>query len=662
MKTKHSRSKRLISSMLAFLVLFNTACGVHRERPANREGSSSLRSFQTVVNYARGEVNTVEPDNYRVIRINTEHELHDFSYSDEPSFENDTDNTRPTSLPGIYSELFRDGNLIEQHREYLAGHAERMTELREACQMVSCNGIESVDDGNLNGFRTWVRDNKLDSDTHSAATPKTRNELIEQLERMELELQNEKQQWEQVKLQTQERKRAAEIEFNQLIESVRQAIEHSTGTAFEQNKNARKVRDELIAAHNAGIEKVYAALGTDPTQGVSSADVSDEYPLSPSAQAVSRFQEANKILRTTAQIPALNDGAETFAELARVSAERGDLSSYDRRMNAARTFAWASQLKRPHDESTLGAAIDLSSSAKILNAQGLTGLADVSVSLAKHLVHVALDLARINSLVDIPLSILEAFTGKTVDLEDNGEPFLRDCSPLERGFAVGTLAIGTIAVASTSAPLFAAAIAVGGGGKLLKAFKEQAILKKGAEAGLHLYDETIAVAKDIDRKTPGLMFDGLLSARAKNHIVNGEIRISKDKVNVRIDGGLHTQGGLKNYLAQAPIQNAPVSREMLPNGVERVVFPDAALTRREIGKLSKAAQYGFGVANGKTLFPEHWSPEKIEMVIQKALNDGEIFSKSDKGFRKLIKHEDVTVIVNIDTQGKVKSAFPRWEQ
>jgi hypothetical protein len=62
------------------------------------------------------------------------------------------------------------------------------------------------------------------------------------------------------------------------------------------------------------------------------------------------------------------------------------------------------------------------------------------------------------------------------------------------------------------------------------------------------------------------------------------------------------------------------------------------------------------------LFPEHWSPEKIEMVIQKALNDGEIFSKSDKGFRKLIKHEDVTVIVNIDTQGKVKSAFPRWDQ
>lgn len=86
-------------------------------------------------------------------------------------------------------------------------------------------------------------------------------------------------------------------------------------------------------------------------------------------------------------------------------------------------------------------------------------------------------------------------------------------------------------------------------------------------------------------------------------------------------------------MAQAPIQNAPVSREMLPNGVERVVFPDSALTRSEKSKLSKAAQYGFGVANGKTLFPEHWSPEKIEKVIQKALNEGEIFSSSDKGFK-----------------------------
>lgn len=107
------------------------------------------------------------------------------------------------------------------------------------------------------------------------------------------------------------------------------------------------------------------------------------------------------------------------------------------------------------------------------------------------------------------------------------------------------MTLGTIAVASTSAPLFAAALAVGGGGKLLKAFKEQAISKMGIEAGLHLYDETIAVAKEIDRKAPGLMFDGLLSARAKNHIVNGEIHISKDTVNVRIDGGCAHTGRAK---------------------------------------------------------------------------------------------------------------------
>ena len=153
-----------------------------------------------------------------------------------------------------------------------------------------------------------------------------------------------------------------------------------------------------------------------------------------------------------------------------------------------------------------------------------------------------------------------------------------------------------------------------------------------------------------------------LSPYAKKHIWYGEIRVSSDNLKVRIDGGLHTHEGLKKYLARAPLENQPISREILPNGVERIVFPNSALSTREAKKLSTAAKHGFGAPNGKTLFPSGWSPETVEAAIQRANLRGEIVSTSNKGFRKIIKHDGVTVVVNYGVDGRVNSAFPRWDQ
>ena len=115
-------------------------------------------------------------------------------------------------------------------------------------------------------------------------------------------------------------------------------------------------------------------------------------------------------------------------------------------------------------------------------------------------------------------------------------------------------------------------------------------------------------------------------------------------------------------MARAPLENQPISREILPNGVERIVFPNSALSTREAKKLSTAAKHGFGAPNGKTLFPSGWSQQTVEAAIQRANLQGEIVSTSNKGFRKIIKHDGVTVVVNYGVDGRVNSAFPRWDQ
>ncbi len=101
---------------------------------------------------------------------------------------------------------------------------------------------------------------------------------------------------------------------------------------------------------------------------------------------------------------------------------------------------------------------------------------------------------------------------------------------------------------------------------------------------------------------------------------------------------------------------------MLSNGVERVVFPDSALTKSEKSKLEIAARHGVGHPNSKTLFPASWTPETLEKAIDLAKTEGRKISVGEMGFKKEISYDGDTVTVNFGKDGRVNSAFPSWNQ
>ena len=677
MKSKNSNSKRIISAGLALVLLINTACGVRPGRSSTIVRSFLLERYvQDDAGTVRGDVNPVEPvlvdnstDSDGNQSISFEVPEHsgaaasggNSSDSDDEN-ENDTQDDAdeqniPRGLPRIYAELNIEGENLEQQREYLRGHAQRLAEAREACRALNCEGIPGLDQASPGAIRVG-RDG---FDPSSRNTLKTKEDVLKEIERLENALKAQRAEWEKIRAAAREKKARVEREHQEIAASVVRAIDEAEKSAQENNALSESIQSELIQNHNSKTENIYKEFGLDPHQGSNDANSGAQLsrPATPYEAEVERLKQANTLLRTTSVNTELNDSASMFAEMADASARRGNLESYDIRLSAARAFAWASQHKGNTDENAIKAALDLSVGAKSLESQGMSQLADDSARVAKTLLQVALDVARLSKVIDVPLNVLEAFSGKTLDFTPEGQVFLRDCSALERGFAIGSLVLGTGGVLLGAAPI---AIAAGVASKVLNAFKEQSAAVHGAAAGARIFDETVAVAREIERTAPKLMADATLTAYGKKHIWFGEIRVSQDKLKVRIDGGLHTHDGLQKYLAQAPVENVPVSREMLPNGVERVVFPESALTGREARKLSLAAEKGFGKANGKTLFPSHWTPETIENAARKASIEGKVVSVTDKGSKREVLHEGITVIVNFGNDGRPKSAFPSWNQ
>lgn len=95
--------------------------------------------------------------------------------------------------------------------------------------------------------------------------------------------------------------------------------------------------------------------------------------------------------------------------------------------------------------------------------------------LEKHgdaLLNAGLGLLRFSSIVDVPASVLEVFTGKTAEVE-NGEIVVRDASAWEQGAAVAGLVV-TAAVFVSGGALAAGAVAAG----MVVAKKMAPVLKK----------------------------------------------------------------------------------------------------------------------------------------------------------------------------------------
>jgi uncharacterized membrane-anchored protein YhcB (DUF1043 family) len=663
MTRKNSKSKKIISAGLAYLLLLNTACSGYLHNSTNTASGSGRSLFQNYLGELRGEVNTVEPDGYSHTRDDHGSEEIDFYYTSDE--EGEADSPRyPTGLPKVYSEMNEGGELLDAQREYLAGHGERMAEVLAACRSVGCQGIEGLDENDpvLSEARQFVRADRSDIPAAKKEDLKTLADVQRELERIDNALSGDKAKLEKAKAATKEIEDKLIQEQKELAEKAEKAADDALKESQEQVENANSVRQELIQAHNTGVDRIQKIAGTQDEPASSDRSSSLKGGFKPSADELERFGRINESLRETAEIPELNDSADVLAEIAKQSAERGDLASYELRMNAARAFASASQHKGDYDRQTLTAATSMSRAAQSLENEGLISLANEAAETARKLLPFALGFARMNELIDLPFNVVEAFSGKTLDFDDQAKAFVRDCTTVERAFAVGALAMGTIAALSGSAPVFLMAIAAGSAGKVLKAFKNNAKGIQGVQEGEKLYEETVKIAKTLDRAAPGIMAQGTMTPYAKRHIWYGNIRVSNDKLKVRIDGGLHTQDGLRQYLELAPAHNAPVSREMLPNGVERVVFPDSALTNDQINKLRKASENGFGAPNGKTLFPAHWTPEKVEAAAEASTKNGKVVYKGDDGFRMEVVHDGVTVLVNYGKDGKPNSAFPKWIQ
>lgn len=610
-KNKNLFFKKTISTGLVCALVLNISCGVQTRDKSIRSVSSSMKYYLNEEGSpTHADVNVIEPILIEdSIDENGDREL----TFDVPEIDDTSADPKP-GIPGL------DTNPPHSIR-------------------VGRDGIDS-----------------------SAEQPlKTEEDVLRALERIEQELLVERENWQKIRNAAKAKQVDVEREQQKLLTEAAHFVDDAIQTAHDESRLSESVRKELVENHNQQTENLYKELGLNPNHRSPSLAKNDHptHHATPYQLEVHRLKQTNIVLRSTSFDTRLNDSADAMAELAERSAQRGQLESFDERLAAARAFAAASQHKGKSDAVALKTALELAAGAKSLDAQGLPRLADTAAKMAKALLQMALDVSRLTAVVDLPLSVMEAFSGKTIDFDSDGRTFLRECSSIERGFALGTLVFATGGVLMGAAPV---ALAAAAAGKVLRAFKEQSVTLRGAEAGAKVFEETLTVAREIDRVAPALMAKTTLSPYAKKHIWYGEIRVSSDNLKVRIDGGLHTHEGLKKYLARAPLENQPISREILPNGVERIVFPNSALSTREAKKLSTAAKHGFGAPNGKTLFPSGWSPETVEAAIQRANLQGEIVSTSNKGFRKIIKHDGVTVVVNYGVDGRVNSAFPRWDQ
>jgi hypothetical protein len=92
--------------------------------------------------------------------------------------------------------------------------------------------------------------------------------------------------------------------------------------------------------------------------------------------------------------------------------------------------------------------LDLYGVANSLNNAGFSNLASSIRVTAEDLLNFGLGLARSSKLLDLPLNLVEAFAGKTLEFSESGELVVREATTIERVFAVLDVAL-TIGVLIT---------------------------------------------------------------------------------------------------------------------------------------------------------------------------------------------------------------------
>lgn len=254
------------------------------------------------------------------------------------------------------------------------------------------------------------------------------------------------------------------------------------------------------------------------------------------------------------------------------------------------------------------------------------------------------------------------------------KPYMLTDAILDSVFAIpGIAAAGAAADASVEAlkkvpaALKEAAVVVEQSADALKAatpalsfsIDAQSVLAKEADNAVVVVKASVGTSEEL-ANVAQLMPD--LHPRAAKHVVRGDFNSAG-----KLTGGLHTPAATDSFIAKlSPDIQSQISREILPNGVERVVFPEGVMSDPAYEATRFMARSGRGVVGGKSLFPKEWSPDKINAAVKEVRANGVIISS--EGERQSLKgvFEGISIEVNIGpAKGggvQVNSAFPSWIQ
>ena len=257
--------------------------------------------------------------------------------------------------------------------------------------------------------------------------------------------------------------------------------------------------EKAKTAHNAFVNSIVAKKATTIITGAKTNKAKFETPAGTELGQSIRNAEfsANFVgAQTSADGELAIEIADTIIHDADARAAAGDVVGAQKRLQSAQKLVDAARNSGLIPQKTLGydaghfsapdtqryaaytSSLNLFASASELDKSGLNNLAQSLHNAATPLLNIGLGLARFTALVDIPASIVEAFTGNSVEFNANGDAVLREASLLERSFAVGTI---VLAGAGFAAGGWAAALGVGVVAGIGKAIEKQTALHVGKE-------------------------------------------------------------------------------------------------------------------------------------------------------------------------------------
>jgi hypothetical protein len=167
--------------------------------------------------------------------------------------------------------------------------------------------------------------------------------------------------------------------------------------------------------------------------------------------------------------------ARALIRIADELAADGDLMRAKKRLDAARDLVDYAGYPKLRPQSHAGSeqnarmmaqesALDLYDAAIQADKSGEKSLGDTLIHHAETVMAVALGLARFNTITDLTLSAMEAFTGKTVTFNNNGTPTVTDISVMEQAIsfvaftASAAVIVSTNGLGAAAAPAFSQAI------------------------------------------------------------------------------------------------------------------------------------------------------------------------------------------------------------